>query len=167
MRGSRGRKNFFKNYVTLFDFKRIKNEKKNKTPEGEVNYDKEMFKMANREENLKKINGELNKLRDEELEQVAGGDFGETSSDSRLLYEHGLMNDWQNIFQVILHWVPYSKEVDEGWSRAGITCVTKPLGYNKYFAGSREITRDEAINIVKSKFKKVRQIKESFKIISI
>ncbi len=31
--------------------------------------------MANREENLKKINEELEKLSDEELENVAGGDF--------------------------------------------------------------------------------------------
>lgn len=31
--------------------------------------------MANREENLKKINDELEKLNDEQLEQVAGGTF--------------------------------------------------------------------------------------------
>lgn len=31
--------------------------------------------MATREENLKKINDELEKLDDEELEQVAGGDI--------------------------------------------------------------------------------------------
>ena len=32
--------------------------------------------MATREENLKKINDELEKLSDEELEKVAGGEFG-------------------------------------------------------------------------------------------
>ena len=32
--------------------------------------------MATREENLKKINAELEKLSDEELEQVAGGNLG-------------------------------------------------------------------------------------------
>ena len=31
--------------------------------------------MANREENLKKINDELEKLSDEELDKVAGGDM--------------------------------------------------------------------------------------------
>ena len=37
--------------------------------------------MANREENLKKINVELEKLSDEELEQVAGGSIPQTSED--------------------------------------------------------------------------------------
>ena len=41
--------------------------------------------MANREEILKKINLELNKLSDEELEQVAGGNAEQTSNDSRFL----------------------------------------------------------------------------------
>ena len=35
--------------------------------------------MATREENLKKINDELEKLDDEQLEQVAGGTFNETT----------------------------------------------------------------------------------------
>ena len=34
--------------------------------------------MATREENIKKINDELEKLSDEELEQVAGGDCDQT-----------------------------------------------------------------------------------------
>ncbi len=38
--------------------------------------------MANREENLKKISAELEKLSDEELEQVAGGTIPQTSDDS-------------------------------------------------------------------------------------
>jgi len=41
--------------------------------------------MANRKENLKKINGELKKLSDEKLEQVAGGNAEQTSNDSRFL----------------------------------------------------------------------------------
>ena len=39
----------------------------------------------NREENLKKINAELEKLSDEELEQVAGGNIGQTAEDKDLL----------------------------------------------------------------------------------
>ena len=39
----------------------------------------------NREENLKKINDELEKLSDEELEQVAGGNIGQTAEDKDLL----------------------------------------------------------------------------------
>ena len=38
-----------------------------------------------REENLKKINDELEKLSDEELDQVAGGNIGQTAEDKDLL----------------------------------------------------------------------------------
>ena len=39
--------------------------------------------MANREENLKKINAELEKLSDDELEQVAGGSLQLTEEDAK------------------------------------------------------------------------------------
>ena len=41
--------------------------------------------MANREEIIKKINLKLEKLSDEKLEQVAGGNAEQTSDDSRFL----------------------------------------------------------------------------------
>ena len=41
--------------------------------------------MANKVENLKKINAELEAMSDEELEQVAGGTWAETAADSRFL----------------------------------------------------------------------------------
>ena len=47
----------------------------------------------NREENLKKINAELELLSDEELDNVAGGTIGETAGDSQILYDHGLMDN--------------------------------------------------------------------------
>ncbi len=37
--------------------------------------------MANREENLKKINAELEKLSDEELEKIAGGYYARSNGD--------------------------------------------------------------------------------------
>ena len=49
--------------------------------------------MANREENLKKINDELEMLSDEELDQVAGGNKTETSNDSYFLKRIGYMNE--------------------------------------------------------------------------
>ena len=52
--------------------------------------------MANREENLKKINAELEMLSDEELEGVAGGSFGQTRVDSKFLYNHGLTGTWHD-----------------------------------------------------------------------
>ncbi len=38
-----------------------------------IKIERKLIKMATREENLKKINDELEKLDDEQLEQVAGG----------------------------------------------------------------------------------------------
>ena len=114
--------------------------------------------MATREENLKKINDELEQLSDEELENVAGGSIDGTVKDARFLYEHGILDDWDGTIETTFYWKSVSKKVDAGWAKAGITCVTKPLVWsdNQYFVGGKEITRDEAINIVKSKFKKIR-----------
>jgi len=117
--------------------------------------------MAKREENLKKINDELEKMSDEELDQVAGGYIGETASDSKFLYEYGLVDDWHGDLYVAFHWEKTSSEVDSGWSKSGITCVTKPFGGNDYWLNGKKITRDEAYDIVKKNFSKVRSIVRS------
>ena len=48
--------------------------------------------MATREENLKKLNDELEKLDDEQLEQVAGGTIKESFGDGNELYDRGLIS---------------------------------------------------------------------------
>ncbi|MBE8953096.1 MAG: hypothetical protein SR1Q7_08130 [Quinella sp. 1Q7] len=114
--------------------------------------------MATREENLQKINAELETMSDEELSMVAGGTKSETSGDSILLYEHGLMNNWYDQCAIEWRWLSLSPEVDAGWSKAGITCVTKPGSDNEYFMGGKQISRDEAYNYVKANFKKIHQV---------
>ena len=117
--------------------------------------------MSKREENLKKINSELEKLSDEELEGVAGGNFGETRVDSKILYNHGLMDTSYTGLEVMFSWVSVSSKVDAAWAKIGITCVTKPwLSSNQYFKDGKEITRDEAIKYVKENFKKIHDLKE-------
>ena len=115
--------------------------------------------MATREENLKKINAELEQMSDEELEQVAGGSLKETVSDSVFLYEHGLIDDWHGSFHMTFHWKSDSAAVDSGWAKAGITCVTKwlEMAHNRYFVNGKEISRDEAYSIVSSKYNKIRE----------
>ena len=113
--------------------------------------------MATREENIQKINAELELLSDEELEKVAGGTKSQTGDDSRLLYEHGLLNNW---FYIGSDWIEKSAEVDAGWAKAGITCVTKPSADNLYFLNGKQISRDEAWNHVKANFKKINTIVE-------
>ena len=95
-------------------------------------------------------------MNDDELDQVAGGTVGETSDDSKFLYDHGLVDDWHGDFNTFFNWIPDSKEVDAGWSKAGITCVTKHSDVNQYFLNGKEITHDEAIAHVKANFSKIR-----------
>lgn len=116
--------------------------------------------MATREENLKKINDELEKLSDDELEQVAGGNDGWTAVDSTILYAYGLVDDYHGYFHTGLHWKSDSAAVDSGWAKAGITSVTKPWGDNQYFMGGEEITRDQAITHLKANFKQIREVPE-------
>lgn len=49
-----------------------------------------------------------------------------------------------------------SDEVDAGWAKAGITCVSNWNDVNKYFVDGAEISHDEAFKIVKEKFTKIR-----------
>ena len=95
-------------------------------------------------------------MSDEELDQVAGGNVGQTVVDSRLLYDYGLVDDWHGDFHMTFHWKSDSAAVDAGWSKAGITCVTKPIGSNQYFKDGKEISRDEAVAHVKANFSKIR-----------
>ncbi len=116
--------------------------------------------MATREENLQKIKAELETLSDEELSMVAGGTKSQTGDDSKLLYEHGLLNNW---FYIGSDWIEKSAEVDAGWAKAGITCVTKLGSNNLYFMDGRQISRDEAYKHVITNFKKVRDSSKEYR----
>ena len=114
--------------------------------------------MATREENLKKINDQLEQLSDEDLDNVAGGSVGQTADDSQILYKYGLVSDWHRFTGTLFKWKSVSSEVDSGWAKAGITCVTKPMSDNQYFLNGKEITRAEAIAHVENNFKQVNNI---------
>ncbi|MBO4401773.1 MAG: hypothetical protein J5809_08005 [Selenomonadaceae bacterium] len=85
-------------------------------------------------------------MSDDELNQVAGGSSTETSEDSKLLYQCGLIDDWHGEDHTMWIWHSSSKAVDEGWAKAGITCVTKWADpeHNLYFKDGKEISRSEA-----------------------
>ena len=97
-------------------------------------------------------------MNEEELDNVAGGGIPETSNDSKLLYERGLVDDWHGVETTAFRWGSYSEAVDAGWSKAGITCVTKPFNDNQYFKDGKEISRNEAIAHVQANFQKIRSI---------
>ena len=120
--------------------------------------------MANRDENLQKINAELEMMSDEELEKVSGGAFKQTSDDSEFLYKHKLMDKSYGLIGVSFNWSSASWAVDRGWAKAGITCVTKwgVVEDNLYFVGSKQISREEAYKIVEEKFPETRPLDKRY-----
>ena len=103
----------------------------------------------------KLANAEMN---DEELGQVAGGTFCATAEDSTFLYAYGLLDDYHGSLHTMFHWGSDSSDVDTGWAKAGITCVTKFSYSNQYFKDGKEITLDEARDYVKANFKQIRDM---------
>ena len=91
-------------------------------------------------------------MSNDELDQVAGGSFGGTADDNDFLYKYGLTNKRFYAIGAFFHWKSCSEEVDSGWAKAGITCVTHPSDDNEYFKDGKQITRDEAIAHVKANF---------------
>lgn len=103
--------------------------------------------MANREENLKKINDRLEKLSDEELEQVAGGTWHQTGDDSHFL--HTLNPDFLEVNEVALAFTP-GTSLEEGikreWAKYGVTLEYHggAIYDNKYYINGNEVSRDDA-----------------------
>ena len=88
----------------------------------------------------------MTKLMNEELNMVAGGNIFETSTDSYLLYNAGYMSDMYTEADLIFNWVKYSADVDAGWSKAGVTCVSKVAYGNEYYYDGKKISRGEAMS---------------------
>ena len=101
--------------------------------------------MATREENLKKINAELEKLKDEELEKVVGGSYSETAGDSKFLNIFGLYNEYDVLHLLVCSYTAAEDAVKAAWEKVGVT-----LEYhggaksNKYYIGGNEVERAEA-----------------------
>lgn len=113
--------------------------------------------MANREENIKKINDQLEQLNDEELEQVAGGTYNETAADSRFLNDLAGLTDRYGAARAFFEDAKISQEVTAAWNKLGIGVDTSWGASNKYFRKGVEITRNEAFKIACDKYKKKLQ----------
>ena len=100
--------------------------------------------MATREENLKKINDELELMSDEELEQVAGGNYDECVTDMNYLRHCGVDVDCDP------HEIGFSLGIREAWAKVGIECSAWSMEYNvsvyknKYYLDGKEISHFEA-----------------------
>lgn len=109
--------------------------------------------MANREEILKSINEKLEQLSDEQLEQVAGGTWQQTSDDAHFL--HTLNPSFQDVTVVALMFEPgtsLERGVINEWKKYGVDYEwhSGAVYDNKYKINGKEVSRDEAYNHAKS-----------------
>jgi len=113
--------------------------------------------MATRDENLKKINSQLEQLTDEELENVTGGTYNNTAADSRILNKMGFEIEGKSALECF--WMPTfhqtASKVNKIFNKFGIN-VEQSWGAvsNRYYFGDKEISREEAFKHVADKIGK-------------
>ena len=103
--------------------------------------------MTTREDNIKKINVELEVMSDEELDQVAGGTWAETAADSRFLNSLNGSTDRYGALRIAF--TPGTKiqeEIQRGWAKVGIkfTWHNGAISGNEYYLGDKKISQSEA-----------------------
>ena len=102
--------------------------------------------MATREENLKKINAELEQLSDDELEAVAGGTYLESGDDAKKFQALGIKIYEGEIFGVpILQSAEFAK-LRDAFNKYGVTIKDNGgiINANEYFIGDKKVSRDDA-----------------------
>ena len=103
--------------------------------------------MANREENLKKINEQLEQLSDDELEQVAGGTWNDTADDAKFFHAlNGSTPFLRGIEVAFSSTEPLLKTLTQEWEKVGVRFEPHngAIYENKYFIGNKEVTQGEA-----------------------
>ena len=110
--------------------------------------------MASREENVKKINDELEAMSDDELAQVAGGTYNQVAADSRFLNDLAGLTDRYGAFNAFFSYASIAEEIIKAWSKVGITACTDWGGSNKYFKNGDEISREDALKYAAKQYGK-------------
>ena len=112
--------------------------------------------MATREENLKKINAELEAMSDEELDAVAGGTYLESGDDAKNFKKLGV-NIYENEFLgvPVLQSAEFAKLRDT-FNKYGVTVKDNGgiINANEYFIGDKKVSRDDAWKHINEQFKK-------------
>ena len=102
--------------------------------------------MTNREENLKKLNDELEKLSDKELDQVSGGTCGQTAEDSKFLNSLGGFTNRYSEWE-IKHG-NHDAEIRDAWAKVGVDATMHGkifLTDNIYKINGKVVRRIDAI----------------------
>ena len=104
--------------------------------------------MATREENLKKINAELELMSDDELDAVAGGTTTEMADDSRFL--NSLNGSCDRYGEWRIRNQEHCEEITKAWATVGVKAELHS-GYiigegapNKYSINGQQVTQEQA-----------------------
>ena len=108
--------------------------------------------MSTREDNIKKINAELEEMSDDELEQVAGGTFKETAGDTRFLNDLAGLCDRFGATKALFYPGIVEDAACKGWSKIGIQVNPTWFSGNAYFLDGQRITRKQAFEYALKKF---------------
>ena len=112
--------------------------------------------MATREENLKKINDELEQLSDEELENVAGSTYLESADDAKKFQEHGVKIYDHDIIGIPILTHGEFVKLRDTFNKYGVTIKDKGglVNGNEYYINDKLVSREEAWKHIESQFKK-------------
>ncbi len=110
--------------------------------------------MATREENLKKINAELEKLNDAELEQVAGGTMEEVDEDIRRFKKLNIpIDEGHGHASWVAQDILTGSLVGE-FKAHGVDYIRSWINPNQYYIGGKKVTQDEAWKHIEAQHKK-------------
>ena len=104
--------------------------------------------MANREENIKKINDKLEAMSDEELEKVAGGNRDELALDTQLFNAMGGRFQAYNLEDINSSNVNgISSKITSMYDKLGIQVSYNDFGASSYKVDGQPTTRNHAIEV--------------------
>ena len=110
--------------------------------------------MATREENLKKINDELEQLSDEELENVAGGTIKEMEEDAERFRSLNIPIYVEKGGSGMMEYESLTVSLAVEFEKQGVNYRYSSSNPNQYFIDGKQVSRDEAWKHIYSKLKK-------------
>ncbi len=110
--------------------------------------------MSTREENLKKINDELEQLSDEELDNVAGGTYLESADDAKKFQKLGVKIYDNDIIGIPVLTHNEFVKLRDAFNKYGVTIKDNGglAKGNEYYINDKLVTREEAWKHIEKQF---------------
>lgn len=97
-----------------------------------------------------------NKLTNDELGQVAGGNAGECALESEFFNDLGYNIQPMGFLHMEFNWEEGSAKVKEAWAHFGVDCHIAKLVKNEYYIDGKKVSRREAFRYAAYKAGKPR-----------